>query len=72
MDDKALESNLPEKLGAPARRALIGAGYYRLEQLAEVGEEELAKLHGVGPKALRQLRTALAEHNLSFAERKVP
>ncbi len=52
------ESDLP-KLASPARRALAGAGYTRLEQL-----------HGIGPNALDQLRRALAERGLSFADTK--
>jgi hypothetical protein len=60
------ESDLP-KLAAPARRALDGAGYFRLEQLTKVTEAELASLHGIGPNALEQLRAALAEKGLSFA-----
>ncbi len=59
----------PEGLSGPARRALAGAGYARLEQLAEVGEDEVSGLHGVGPGALEQLRRALASEGLSFADR---
>lgn len=59
-------SDLP-KIGQPAWRALTGAGYWRLEQLAGVSEKELLRLHGVGPKALRILRAALAERGLSLA-----
>lgn len=62
------ESDLPPRLAAPARRALTAAGYLRLEQLAGVNEAELLQLHGMGPKALRQLREALAERGLSLAE----
>jgi hypothetical protein len=62
------ESDLPPRLGAPARRALVAAGYLRLEQLAGVSEAALLKLHGMGPKGLRQLREALAERGLSFAD----
>jgi Integrase core domain len=54
------------KLSAPARRALSGAGYTRLDQLAEVSESELKKLHGMGPTAVEALRAALAERGLSF------
>jgi hypothetical protein len=54
------------KIGAPATRALAGAGYTSLRQLAGVPRSELAKLHGFGPKALRILEAALAEHNLSL------
>ncbi|GAA3447980.1 hypothetical protein [Planomonospora venezuelensis] len=59
------ESGLP-KIGAPAQRALEGAGYTRLEQLTGVTEAELLALHGVGPKAVRILRDTLAERGLSF------
>jgi predicted flap endonuclease-1-like 5' DNA nuclease len=52
------------KIGAPATRALNSAGYTELRQLAGVARAELAKLHGMGPKALRILDEALAEHGL--------
>jgi hypothetical protein len=63
-------SDLPTELGRPARRALAGAGYRRLEQLAGLDESEVGGLHGVGPKALGQLRRALAARGLSFAGEK--
>jgi hypothetical protein len=56
------------KLSAPARRALSGAGYAHLDQLAQVSESGLKKLHGMGPTAIAALRAALAEHGLSFRE----
>jgi DNA-directed RNA polymerase alpha subunit len=62
------ETDFPPKLSKPAQRALAGAGYRRLEQLTQVRESDLARLHGMGPKALRQLREALAERGESFAE----
>ncbi|MDR0139634.1 DNA-binding protein [Metabacillus idriensis] len=65
------ESDLPLKLAKPARRALEGVGYLRLEQVAEKSEAELLQLHGMGPKAIGQLREALDEKGLSFAESKV-
>jgi len=46
------ESDLPTELASPARRALAGAGYTRLEQFTQVSEDEVLKLHGMGPKAL--------------------
>lgn len=64
------ESNFPAGLSAPARRALDGAGYVRLEQLTRVSEVELKKLHGMGPKAINLLRNALEEKGLSFADGK--
>jgi hypothetical protein len=61
------ESNLPQKLAAPARRALLSVGCTRLEQVAKLSEAELKQLHGIGPNALDQLRRALAAIGLSFA-----
>lgn len=52
------------KISAPATRALNSAGYTSLRQLAGVKREELAKLHGMGPKALGIIEAALAQHNL--------
>jgi hypothetical protein len=57
---------LPGSLPAPARRALAEAGYSRLEQLTRITEAELGQLHGMGPKALRQLREALAATGRAF------
>lgn len=45
---------------SPARRALIASGYLRLEQLTKVSEVEALKMHGMGPRALDQIRCALA------------
>lgn len=67
-DRPSADGGLPRAIGAPATRALHGAGYTRLEQLAAVSEAELLKLHGVGPRAIRILREALAERGLAFAE----
>jgi hypothetical protein len=61
------DSDLPAGLSQPALRALHGAGYYRLEQLTALKEAEVKRLHGIGPKALDQLRSALADKGLSFA-----
>lgn len=61
------ETDLP-KLAVPARRALIGAGYTRLEHLTEVKESDVMKLHGMGPNAMRVLRNALKERGLSFRD----
>ena len=49
------------KIGAPAIRALHEAGVYTLDDVRRVGLDQLATLHGVGPKALRLLRIALDE-----------
>ncbi|MBI5668704.1 MAG: DNA-binding protein [Chloroflexi bacterium] len=62
------EADFPTGLGQPARRALAGAGYTRLEQLTQVRESDLKLLHGIGPKALQVLREALHARGLAFAD----
>jgi predicted flap endonuclease-1-like 5' DNA nuclease len=62
------EGNLPSGIGQPALRAFANAGYHRLEQFAGVSAAELARLHGVGPKAIRLLREALAAQGLAFRD----
>jgi hypothetical protein len=63
---KKPSGDLPEKLGAPAERALAGAGIKNLKQLTKFSEAEIKQLHGVGPNAIGKLRRALAEKGLSF------
>ncbi len=62
------QDDFPPKLSKPAQRALANAGYTKLGQLTKVTEAELAKLHGMGPKALGQLREALVAVGKSFAQ----
>lgn len=67
--EEQAQSDFPS-IGNPARQALFVAGYFRLEQLTQITEKELLKLHGVGPKAIRILRETLNEKGLSFAAEK--
>jgi hypothetical protein len=60
------DAGLPRDIGAPATRALTAAGYTRLSELANVPAADLAKLHGVGPKALRLLQEALERRGMSL------
>jgi DNA-directed RNA polymerase alpha subunit len=53
-------------MAAPATRALHNAGFTTLRQVADVPRRELAELHGMGPKALRIIDEALAEHGLEL------
>lgn len=62
------ESDLPMSIGKPAFRALSQAGYLKLDQFTQLREKDVLKLHGVGPKAIRVIRQALAEVGKSFAE----
>jgi DNA-directed RNA polymerase alpha subunit len=66
----AKKSDLPEKLAAPAQRALAEAGIQDLKQLSRFSETEIKQLHGIGPNALKQLHLALATQGLSFAAEK--
>jgi len=59
--------DFPKGIGAPATRALMGAGYSRLSQFAGVPAGELKELHGMGPKALRILQEALEQAGRSLA-----
>ena len=68
MSGEEIKSDLPRGVGRPARRALAEAGYTRLEQLTEVREAEILKLHGVGPKAVGEIRCALVEKGMLFAD----
>lgn len=61
------KNSLPVKLSRPAQRALHNAGISKLPQLSKFSEKEIAKLHGVGPNAIVQLKKALADAGLSFA-----
>jgi len=59
-------TDLPDKLSAPARRALDGAGLTSLEKLAKKREADVAALHGMGPKALGLLKGAMKKQGLKF------
>jgi len=66
MTQMTSETGFPKGIPAPATRALNGAGYTDLRQLAGVPAAELKRLHGMGPKALRLLQEALEEQGLSL------
>jgi hypothetical protein len=65
-DTPAQIGDLPP-LGRPANNALLLAGITTLAQVAEYSDRDLLTMHGVGPKAIRLLEAALAEHGLRFA-----
>lgn len=54
-------------IGRPANSALLNAGITSLAEVASLGRRELLAMHGVGPKAVRILEAAAAEHGLAFA-----
>ena len=49
----------PPGVGGPALRALSSAGIRSVADLVRWTETDLARLHGMGPKALETLRGAL-------------
>ena len=59
-------TDLPE-IGKVARRELEANGIATLAQVAARTERELLAIHGVGPKAVRILRQALAAAGLELA-----
>ena len=61
--DPEPDDDLPP-LSRPARAAFALEGLPRLAQFAGRSARELLALHGVGPKAIRELRAALASRGL--------
>lgn len=53
-------------LAAPARRALIDNGCYKLSDLRKESLDAIKDLHGMGPNAIRILTTAMKKADLSF------
>jgi predicted flap endonuclease-1-like 5' DNA nuclease len=60
MTDETTPEPLPQGIGAPATRALALAGITTLDDARGADLDELLRLHGVGPKAVRILCEALA------------
>jgi hypothetical protein len=53
-------------LSAPARRALIDDGLFKLSDLRKTSLAAVKELHGMGPNAIRILTTAMKKADLSF------
>jgi hypothetical protein len=62
-------SDLP-KLAAPAMRALAANGLTNLAKLSRCTEADVAALHGMGPNAMKSIRTSLKAQGLGFARRR--
>lgn len=65
---KRAQSDFPEKLAAPALRALAHADIKTLKGLTKHTEKEIAALHGMGPNAVKLLKLALKDKKYKFAE----
>lgn len=55
-------------IGKPATNALNQLGIFHLEQLADLDEKNLSKIHGIGPKAVKILKEAMTEKALKFKD----
>lgn len=55
-------------LAAPARRALVDAKLLTISDLKKISEKRLTGLHGMGPSALKLLKTEMKRKKISFAK----
>jgi hypothetical protein len=53
-------------LAAPARRALIDEGLYKVSDLRKYSLDAIKDLNGMGPNAIRILITAMKKSDISF------
>jgi hypothetical protein len=53
-------------LAAPARRALIDDGLFKLSDLRKTSLAAIKELHGMGPNAIRILTAEMKKADLSF------
>jgi hypothetical protein len=60
---------LLQKLAKPAQRAILGAGFTTLEQLAAMSEAELLNLHGIGKNDMKVFVTTLDENGLRLSSK---
>lgn len=60
------KGDFPDKLSAPALRALLNANIFNLSQLSKYSEREILALHGMGPSSIPLLKKALQSKKLKF------
>jgi hypothetical protein len=68
--DDRTEPAFPKGIAKPALRALASVGISRLEQTTRFTESRLLALHGMGPKAIGIIKTALRAQGKSLATEK--
>jgi hypothetical protein len=56
-------------LSSPARSALEAAGVTTLKKLSTFTEKEILSLHGMGPKSIPTLKSALKTEGLDFKKK---
>jgi hypothetical protein len=62
------EAQFPKGIAKPALRALASVGISRLDQITRYTESQLLALHGMGPKAIGIIKTALQARGKSLAK----
>jgi DNA-directed RNA polymerase alpha subunit len=65
-ENKKPKDGFMAELAAPARRALEKEKITSLMDLSKWSEEEIMKLHGIGPTSIPKLKKALKEEGLQF------
>ena len=65
-ENKKPKNGFMAELAAPARRALEKEKITSLMDLSKWSEEEIMKLHGIGPSSIPKLKKALKEEGLQF------
>lgn len=66
---RVAQANPFHDLAAPAQRALVRAGITSIKQLSRRTERQISDLHGMGPGAVKKLRTLLRANGLDFKHR---
>ena len=59
-------TDLAKQLGKPATRALVAQNVEKLQDLCRYRRQQIADLHGLGPKVLKVLDAEMASQGLSF------
>jgi DNA-directed RNA polymerase alpha subunit len=62
------ESGFLSMLSNPARNSLVANGITTLTELSQYSEQEILKLHGIGPRSIPTLRKVLMDAGLSFRD----
>jgi predicted flap endonuclease-1-like 5' DNA nuclease len=65
--ERKSQDMLPSAIGQPAMRALASIGVTRLGQVTRFTEDELLAVHGIGPKAIRAIKSALSQDGRNLA-----
>jgi hypothetical protein len=64
---EAVDENWREiGLAAPARRALIDEGLFKISDLRKISLAALKDMHGIGPNAIRILNSEMKKRDLAF------